>query len=74
LEWLNNHNHGDAGVMFSNKKKKKQQSKAIVIVIGKPVVCLNINSMHSLKRVARLLGKDQKTVLKFLKQVLESRE
>ncbi|CAJ2667463.1 unnamed protein product [Trifolium pratense] len=81
LEWLEDQNHGDAGVIFSASKKSRkgnhlgpsfkkngeqdQRRRRAGGLLRHPV--------HSLKKVARMPSKDRREVLKVLKKSVRQR-
>jgi len=82
MEWVHDHNHGDARLVFSKKHKVAQSvryadGKSQESGKGssrKKAGGLLRYSVHSLKKVARLLGKDQSEVLKILRKKVRERE
>ncbi|MCI00512.1 DUF4283 domain protein, partial [Trifolium medium] len=79
LEWLHDHNHGDAGVTFSTNKKKKAVARQgtgqdKVVALGHNKSKTKGMLRHSnLKTVARLPSKDRREVLKILKKKVRRR-
>jgi len=75
LEWLDDHNHGDAGIICSNKEKRRTQTNNNVEhhSTRRKAGGLLRHSLHNLKRVARLLCKDRKEVLHVLKKNVRKR-
>ncbi|CAJ2632329.1 unnamed protein product [Trifolium pratense] len=81
LEWLQDQNHGDAGVIFSASKKSRKQ------IINGPSIKRKVeldprrrkaggllrHPFHSLKKVARMPSKDRCEVLKALKKKVRRR-
>ncbi|PNX89689.1 hypothetical protein L195_g045811, partial [Trifolium pratense] len=76
LDWLHDHNHGDAGFFFSARKKTKagksqgdgnhrDERKSLKKRQGGGMLR---HSLHTLKKVARMPSKDRKEVLKVLKK------
>jgi hypothetical protein len=73
-EWLQDHNHGDAGLIFSTKKKLRKGKRLHEghkelpdkVYHKKKVGGVLRHTMQNLKKVARLPGKDCKEVLKVL--------
>ncbi|GAU28451.1 hypothetical protein TSUD_55020 [Trifolium subterraneum] len=80
LEWLHDHNHGDAGIVFSSKKKKKKiversglgqdEGQHVGLKRSKNVGMLR---HYNLKKVARLPCKDRSEVLKILAKSVHRR-
>ncbi|MCH79282.1 cysteine-rich receptor-like protein kinase [Trifolium medium] len=74
LEWLHDHNHGDAGVIFSAKKRSKRAGRQITGLrkeedLGvKKKKAEGMLRHSSLKKVARLPSEDRREVLKILKK------
>ncbi|MCI15347.1 DUF4283 domain protein, partial [Trifolium medium] len=81
LEWLNDHNHGDACIIFSSKKKLNKNSRphgehsneSSKVPKKKRAGGVLRHTMQSLKKVARLPCKDRKEVLKILKRQVRKR-
>ncbi|PNX98197.1 putative sulfate transporter [Trifolium pratense] len=81
LEWLHDHNHGDAGVIFSACKRGRtgvyhgerqhmcRQSDPRKSKDGGPLR----HPLHSIKKVARMPCKDRKEILKVLKKNVRRR-
>ncbi|GAU49411.1 hypothetical protein TSUD_407260 [Trifolium subterraneum] len=81
LDWLQDHNHGDVGVIFSCKKSSKGRQTVECnhkeVKAGerkKKTGGLLRHSIYSLKKVARLPSKDRREVLKVLSKSLRSRK
>ncbi|MCI12619.1 DUF4283 domain protein, partial [Trifolium medium] len=80
-EWLDDHNHRDAGIIFSTKKKLKKSSKpsaghskeTVKIPRKKKAGGVLRHIMQNLKKVARLPGRDRKEVLKILEKEVKRR-
>ncbi|MCI31728.1 DUF4283 domain protein, partial [Trifolium medium] len=80
-EWLNDQNHGDAGVIFSAKKKSRKgnhhgqslNKKGQRDPLRKKAGGVLRHPLHSLKKVARLSTKDRREVLKVLKKSVRRR-
>ncbi|PNX71916.1 hypothetical protein L195_g027802, partial [Trifolium pratense] len=76
LEWLNDQNHGDAGVIFSASKKGRKgnrpdqslNSKGQHDPLKRKACGILRHPLHSIKRVARMPTKDRREVLKALKK------
>jgi hypothetical protein len=81
-EWLQDHNHGDAGLIFSTKKKlrkgkrlhERHKELPDKVYHKKKVGGVLRHTMQNLKKVARLPGKDRKEVLKVLKREVRRRQ
>ncbi|GAU22593.1 hypothetical protein TSUD_134930 [Trifolium subterraneum] len=75
LDWLHDHNHGDAGVIFSARKKPLARARAGAghkkggqdAVKRRKAGGVFRHTLSSLKKVARLPSKDRSEVLKVLK-------
>ncbi|GAU38018.1 hypothetical protein TSUD_395770 [Trifolium subterraneum] len=74
LEWLHDHNHGDAGVIFSNKKSRKDAER-LGLGQGKDVARAHKKRKdkgalrrYRLKKVARLPREDRREVLRIIKK------
>ncbi|PNX61652.1 hypothetical protein L195_g060765, partial [Trifolium pratense] len=81
LDWLHDHNFGEAGVIFTARKKVK---KGDGLGMRQQVVRQNVLSkrkaggslrhpFHSIKKVARLPSKDRSAALKALKKKVRRR-
>ncbi|PNY01884.1 hypothetical protein L195_g025187, partial [Trifolium pratense] len=81
LEWLHDHNYGEAGVIFSaSKKVKKGDDLGVRHQVVRQKVSTKRNAggplrhpFHSIKKVARLPSKDRSAVLKALKKQVRRR-
>ncbi|PNX89484.1 hypothetical protein L195_g045604 [Trifolium pratense] len=81
LEWLNDQNHGDAGVIFSARKKSRKGNPSGEKVKKKEqhdprrrkAGGLLRHPLHSLKKVARMPCNDRREVLKVLKKSVRRR-
>ncbi|GAU51343.1 hypothetical protein TSUD_13210 [Trifolium subterraneum] len=68
LDWLQDHNHGDVGVIFSTRQKPSKGRQQVGyhhkdVIVGqrkKRAGGLLRHSIYSLKKVARLPGKDRR--------------
>ncbi|PNX70736.1 hypothetical protein L195_g057692, partial [Trifolium pratense] len=81
LEWLHDHNHGDAGVIFSackrmrtgvhpgGRQRKGRPSDPRKCKEGGPLR----HPLHSIKKVARMPSNDRRDVLKVLKKSVRRR-
>ncbi|MCI32496.1 DUF4283 domain protein, partial [Trifolium medium] len=82
LEWLQDHNHGDAGVIFSANRRnmKGNQSGGRQDMEGqqdpkrRKAGGLLRHPLFCMKKVARLPSKDRSEVLKVLKKELRQRQ
>jgi hypothetical protein len=82
LEWINDIHHGEAGVIASSRKKVKKVLRPMgsvnqavnIVKKRKKVDGVLRHSVHSLKKVARLPGKDRSSVLKILKKKVRQRQ
>jgi hypothetical protein len=80
-EWLADHNHGEAGVIFSASKRAKKGGPPDLNKkgMGQPVTSSKKaegvlrHPVHSLKKVARLPSKDRAEVLKVLGKCVRRR-
>ncbi|CAJ2668643.1 unnamed protein product [Trifolium pratense] len=76
LEWLNDQNHGDAGVIFSASKKGRKGNHPVLSINAKgqqdpmkrKASGVLRHPLHSIKKVARMSTKDRSEVLKVLKK------
>ncbi|GAU42656.1 hypothetical protein TSUD_398610 [Trifolium subterraneum] len=81
LEWIQDHDHGDAGVIFSASKRMKKRDNLgeKQLKVGqidprkRKEGGLLHHPVHSLKKVARLPSKDRSKVLKVLKRNVRRR-
>ncbi|PNX84817.1 cysteine-rich receptor-like protein kinase, partial [Trifolium pratense] len=82
LDWLHDHNHGDAGVIFSTRKNfkaRKSRGDGNLRDARKPLKKRHgggkpRHSLHTLKKVARMPGNDRKEALKALKKNVRKRQ
>jgi hypothetical protein len=81
MDWLNHHNHGDAGVIFSSKKIKNlrnvidnQKQNGVSSAKRRKVGGTLRHSVHTLKKVALLPSKDRSAMLHDLKKIVRKRQ
>jgi hypothetical protein len=77
LEWFHEHIHSGAGIIFSPKKQASKQENLPKVVSReskrKKVGGVLCHTVQTLKKVARLPGKERREVLKILKKEVRKR-